>query len=135
MSGSVAFTRKDEGVSFHGGAKSAIVQTAGYKALGIFINTAVSNPFTNQPGIASNRGPYVSAQGSYGNQLYETFDLGDGTAEVSYAIGDELIASKNGYLTNLNNNDNKFEATATVLGILTIAPDTVSDELVYDQRI
>jgi hypothetical protein len=108
----------------------------------VFINNAVGTPFTNQPGIASNRGPYVSAQGSYGNKLYETQNL-DTEADLTYTVGDRLVASLNGYLTNVVDADNAHDiahnidgaAEVTTIAILTIVPDSSSDELVYDQRI
>ena len=82
-------------------------------------------------GVASNRGPYVSAQGSYANSLYETSRTDQDTA-LTYAAGDSLIASINGYLTN----DTNSQASDTVeIAVLKIAPDSNSDELVYDQRI
>ena len=54
LSGSIAFTRPDEGVNFHGGP-SAANPAATERVLGIFINTASGNAFENQPGVASNR--------------------------------------------------------------------------------
>jgi len=63
---------------------------------------------------------------------------------LAYTIGDELFASVNGYLTNATANadlhdvDHGSGPTAGgswTIGILTVAGDTSSDELVYDQRI
>ena len=147
LSGSIAFARNDEGEYFHGGpTNSADAVNSKEKPLGVFINTAVGLAFTNQPGVASNRGPYVSAQGSYGNSLYETQVLtgGDAGDLLDYTIGDELFASVNGYLTNstvaddLHDNEHTSGPAAGgrwTIGILTVASDTSSDELVYDQRI
>jgi hypothetical protein len=152
LSGSIAFARNDEGEYFHGGPTDANVGGAGVtakpnqKPLGCFINTAVGLAFTNQPGVASNRGPYVSAQGTYGNSLYETqyltgADVGD---PLAYSIGDELFASVNGYLTNsledgdlhdVQHGSGPNDGAKWTIGILTVAGDTSSDELVYDQRI
>lgn len=155
LSGSVAFTRPDKddatanGVI--GGPLAGAADSDKQRPLGIFINTANGQAFTNQPGVASNRGPYVSAQGTYGNKLYETKILtggGDGAAgaAVTYLIGSELAASINGYLTaHVNTGANDLHdivessgpagAGYWTIGILTIAPDSSSDELVYDQRI
>ena len=150
LSGSIAFTRNDEGEFYHGGPTAGTTNGGTDKPkerpIGVFINTAVGLAFTNQPGVASNRGPYVSAQGTYGNTLYETqiltgANIGD---DLAYTIGDELFASVNGYLTNsseaadLHDTDHSSgpaSGGAWTIGILTVAGDTSSDELVYDQRI
>ncbi len=160
LSGSVAFARPDADDATNNGviggptnAGGALGVQANQRPLGIFINTANGQAFTNQPGIASNRGPYVSAQGTYGNKLYETKRLtagGDGAAgsTATYIIGNELAASVNGYLTSHVNTAStdlhddvhgcgpaKAANAYWTIGILTIAPDSSSDELVYDQRI
>lgn len=131
LSGSVAFTRGT--TNEHGGPandNSDIV-------LGVFINNASGNAFENQPGVASNRGPYVSAQGCYANLLYETVDIDAAQAPsimATYVPGATLVASLNGFLTTSVDNAHDH-ADGTTIGILKIAPDSTSDELVYDQRI
>ena len=149
LSGSVAFSRGTP--NEHGGVGSGVA-AAGDAVLGIFINNASGNAFENQPGVASNRGPYVSAQGTFANLLYETRNATDGTAlNVGYAPGVALFPSLNGFLTTFEDNANHDHPTSTALdaelsavalragvgaiGILKIAPDSTSDELVYDQRI
>lgn len=128
LSGSVAFA-SNAGDNTHGGPTNAVA------VLGVFINNAVGNAFENQPGVASNRGPYVSAQGTYGNKLYETKqDLGGAPVDITYAVGDSLVASVNGYLTSGAVVADVFAGGPTI-GILKIVPDSNSDELVYDQRI
>ena len=115
LSGSVAFARPDAGSNFIGGPGLAATQVAiqanpsqaiGYRALGVFINGGQGNAFENAPAAASGKNPYVSSQGTYGNQLFETSliansqDVGNtpaGTAIV-YVVGQRLIASRNGYL-------------------------------------
>lgn len=143
LSGSVAFARGDEGANFHGGpTNSATQQRANERPLGVFINNASGNAFENTPAVASNRGPYVSAQGTYANRLYETKNLTNGNA-LTYAVGDILIPSVNGFLTNQDDADNSHavahgqaNAGATLaFAILKVSPDSTSDELVYDQRI
>jgi len=129
LSGSIAFARPDEGVNFHGGPSARVA--AGDRILGVFINNASGNAFENQPGVASNRGPYVSAQGTYANRLYETSQTSANVA-LTYTIGESLFASVNGYLTN---ETVERAADETVIGVLKISPDSASDELVYDQRI
>ena len=144
LSGSVAFARPDAGSNFVGGpgiaAASGTSGGVSYPSdpsvvLGCFINSANGNPCENTPGPASGKGPYVSAMGTYGNALFETKDLGTGAA-LLYAVGQPLVASVNGYLTN-NAGDKYDEASGltTLIGILKMPADAVQNELVYDQRI
>jgi len=171
LSGSVAFTRPDSGSDQLGGPGSNAVQTAiaadptqaiGYRALGVFINSANGNAYENTPGVASGKGPYVSQMGTYGNALYETaliaqVDAGNAPAgmAITYITGMKLMASRNGYLmptevigTNgarfLCDNNTIVSAesfvqaaalSATTIGVLKMPPDSVQTELVYDQRI
>ena len=131
LSGSIAFTRGTS--NEHGGPTAARPNTE--RVLGIFINNASGNAFENQPGVASNRGPYVSAQGCYANLLYETARIdGANALTQAYVPGVALVASRNGFLTTETGNNNAHSDT-TVIGILKIAPDSTSDELVYEQRI
>ena len=145
LSGSVAFTRADGGANQIGGPAD------GAQPIGCFINNAAGNSFENTPGVASGKGPYVSAQGTYGNALFETFDLSDavGGTELDYTTGDNLVASVNGYLTNASDatNSHCFSGTDAgtlsllnsdddvLIGILKMPADSTQDELVYDQRI
>jgi len=171
LSGSVAFTRPDAGSNFVGGPGSNAVQVAiaadvaqaiGYRVLGVFINSANGNSYENLPGIASGKGPYMSAQGTYGNALYETALIGDSVggdpaagAAITYTNGQRLIASRNGFLMprdQLNAaglaivscDDQACAAesfvlaadnSSTMIGILKMPPDSVQTELVYDQRV
>jgi hypothetical protein len=126
LSGSVAFTRGDGQV---GGPTAG---ASGEAVLGVFINSALgSNPYENLPAAASGRLTYVSGFGSYANGLYETQDL-DSAADLTYASGQKLYASKNGYLTHVAAD---AHADALVVGICLVAPDSANDELVYDQRV
>jgi len=143
LSGSVAFARPDAagGSNYVGGPGIATAAAAGAGVvlaspasvvLGVFINSANGNPYENTPGPASGKGPYVSAMGTYGNQLFESQNI-DTAAALVYAVGNELVASKNGYLTNQNDANNRY--ATTVIGILKMPADAVQNELVYDQRI
>jgi hypothetical protein len=162
LSGSVAFTRPDIGANFIGGNAETLAVAAQetlVRPLGCFINSANGNAFENLPGQASGKGPYVSAQGTYGNALFETQVL-DGTAITNFATGDaftyvtgvELHASRNGYLMpsgaidgggtfrSFLNAANSAElehglAASTLIGILKMPADAVMNKLVYDQRI
>ena len=170
ISGSVAFTRPDGGSNHIGGPGSAATQTAlratayaiGFRALGCFINSANGNAYENTPGVASGKGPYVSAMGSCGNGLYETAliansaDAGNSPAgaAIVYRTGMMLMASRNGYLmpTEVIGTDNGIDdcdvvamsaesyvrnsaGSATRMGVLKMVPDATQTELVYDQRI
>ena len=143
LSGSVAFARN----SGSGGGSNEIGGPAAGTAclpLGCFINNALGNSFENTPGSASGKGPYVSAQGTYANALFEDKNL-NGGADLTYTTGQELVASVNGFLTNTSDGDNshlKSEpftgadgATEVVIGILKMPADSTQDEIVYDQRI
>lgn len=174
LSGSVAFTRPDQGSNYIGGpGSSTIVAASGggsastasastlpqaYQPLGCFINSAAGNAFENPPGAASGKGPYVSGQGCYGSQLFETQALaaigalaaGD---DITYITGVSLIASLNGYLmparvwTGAANASADLvtvafqsgvinvAASSTVIGILKMPADSVQNEIVFDQRI
>lgn len=137
LGGSVAFTRGDVGSNYVGSVPGVAVAVgvATVRPLGVFINNAAGRPYENTPGPASGVGPYVSAMGTYGNSLFETFNIADGAA-LDYVAGNILVASQNGYLTNVSANNNCFEqGTYTTIGILRMPADAVQPELVYDQRI
>lgn len=179
LSGSVAFTRplvaNGGGDNFVGGPGSAAVATnlvaatteerLGFTAVGVFINDANGNAYENTPGTASGKGPYVSAQGTFGNQLFETQIL-NGTGVTDFATGDaltyvtglRLVASRNGYLMPSHqlgaagalrsldvNGANGLTAEnfvwpaaygdSTVIGIVKMPADATMNEIVYDQRI
>jgi len=163
LGGSVTFARPDIGENYVGGPAEGVapayLQTF-LKPLGVFINDAAGNPYENLPAQASGKGPYVSSQGTYANQLFETqildgavvnFNAGD---PITYFTGVELIASRNGYLMPKNvvdgggalqNNDlpttaaeSAYAAAAsssTTIGILKTPADSEQNEITYDQRI
>lgn len=157
LSGSVAFTRPDQGSNFIGGpVEPGAPDEILIQPLGIFVNTAVGNAFENQPGPASGKNTYMSAQGTYGNQLFETQAL-DGAAPLAagddliYQVGQQLVASRNGYLimrettqtgavvsldiATITSEVANGAAASTTLGILKMPPDSEQFELVYDQRV
>lgn len=131
LAGSVCFTRPDAGNGFVGGPPEGI--TDGIRPLGLFVSDAAGNAYENSPAVASGQAPYVSSGGTYGTQLFETRDLGNGD-ELAYAPGDLLYASRNGYLTN-NAGDALEQADPTIIGVVKIAPDSIHAELVFDLRI
>ncbi len=159
LSGSVAFSRPDAGSNFVGGAGTAAIKTAlngtgnaqGYSPLGMFINSALGNPFENTPAVASGVTPYTSGMGTFGDQLYETVEIGAGVGGVGnplvYITGAQLIASLNGFLMPRFNGTTSIDVAgiaaeqavkgvaSTTIGILKLVPDAVQTELVFDQRI
>lgn len=159
LSGSIAFSRPDGGSNEIGGpvtvAASGVtaLQASLCRPLGMFLNTAVGNAFENQPAVASNKNTYVSSQGTYASQLFETQAL---AADGAYAQGNDLVyttgmplmASANGYLmpavdsagADLTGGNNSLEninsaLSVTIMGILKMPADSTQDEIVYDQRI
>lgn len=165
LSGSVAFSRPDQGSNFVGGpVEPGVPDQLLVKPLGVFINTAVGNAFENQPGPASGKNTYVSAGGTYGNQLFETQVLAAAAPlaagdDLIYATGMQLISSRNGYLmprftqqtgavvildiatisAEVANGESAYVVAtkngSTTIGILKMPPDSEQFELVYDQRI
>jgi len=162
IGGSIAFSRPDVGSNYVGGPKElGTVNKEFHRPLGVFINAANGNmAFDNQPAKAGGVGPYVSAQGTYGNALYETYSLEDGVTNftagtaIPYAAGQLLMASRNGYLMptkaidsggalrDLRTAEHSLEvknalaaADVTILGVLKMPADSTQNELVYDQRI
>lgn len=162
LSGSVAFTRPDGGSNQIGGP----AEPAGalfdpfIQPMGLFINTAVGNAFENQPGVASGKGPYVSGQGTYATALFETQALANtvggvpvlANAALTYVTGQQLIASRNGYLmcridgsdavTSTDNANASAQVAngaaangSTAIGILKMPSDADQPEHVFDQRI
>jgi hypothetical protein len=75
--------------------------------------------------------------GTYASQLFETQNL-DTNADLAYTTGDFLFASQNGYLTNVADDDNRYEQIAdgvTTIALLKMPADSVQNEIVFDQRI
>ena len=160
LSGSIAFSRPDQGSNLIGGpveSASAVLEKF-IRPLGLFINNAVGNPYENTPGPASGKGPYVSQMGTYASQLFETQALAATTGgaalaqggDLTYVSGQELIASRNGYLmprldgsdgvTSCDNAGNASQVangqvTSTILAILKMPSDSSQPEIVFDQRI
>lgn len=138
LSGSVAFTRPDQGSNYIGGPVAGLTTAnPNVRPLGLFINNAAGYAYENQPAAASGKGPYVSAMGTYASQLFETENLNSG-ADLTYTTGQFLYASQNGYLTNVAADNNRYEQAAdgvTTIAILKMPADSVQNEIVFDQRI
>ena len=135
LGGSFAFTRPDAGNGFHGGPTGTSNKC---KPLGLYINDSLGNAFENTPGVASGRGPYLCGFGTVGVSIWETQTQQSGGAALTYSVGDVLYASSNGYITNLSADSFEvFQAsgTATIVGILKVAPDANNSLMVFDLRI
>lgn len=161
LSGSVAFSRPDQGTNYVGGNVEGLadaLQETFVRPLGLFINDAAGAPYQNTPAAASGKGPYVSGQGTYGSQLFETQALAGLAglligAELTYINGMELIASRNGYLmprstintagsavVSLDDATTAAErehglSASTTLGILKMPADSSMGEIVFDLRV
>lgn len=144
LGGSVAFTRPDAGNGYIGGpVQVGAAYVAGQKPLGLFLNDALGNSFENTPGVASGRGPYVCGQSVVGVSIWETqIQVGANTA-LTYAAGDELYASVNGYLTNRIQDAYEYNVDAgnvpvneiTTLGVVLVAPDANNSLMVVQLRV
>lgn len=144
LGGSVAFTRPDFGNGYQGGPTliSSAYQ-AGQQPLGILINDSIGNPFENTPGVASGKGPYVCGNGScVANSIYETqVQIGGGAGgSITYAPGNKLYASVNGFVTNVLGDAYEYQVNAfvydcTEIGVVKVAPDANSSLLVFDMRV
>lgn len=157
LSGSVIFSRRDQGSNYIGGpVEPGAPDQLLIKPMGVLINNAAGNAFENQPAVASGRIPYVSGQGTYGNRLFETQALAAAGAlaqgdQLIYATGQELVASRNGYLqmrvttqtgaaisldlATITSQIANGQAASDTIGILKMPPDSTMYELIYDQRI
>jgi len=141
LGASIAFTRPDAGNNFHDGpVQVSAAYVAGQRPLGIFINDSLGNAFENTPGVASGRGPYLSGMGTIGVSIWETqIQIGASTA-LTYAVGDRLWASVNGFLTNRHQDGYEWQVSAdidnmTLLGVVKVAPDANNSLLVLDLRV
>ena len=112
-----------------GGTVAALKADASYtvvpadgtnKAIGLFVNDAAGHPFDNAPAVASNKIAIAQAMASVEVDIY---------ADVEFAIGEQLYADANGYLTNVKGTDE------TVIGIVTKLPTASDPFLGLEMRI
>jgi hypothetical protein len=144
LGGSFAFTRPDYANGYIGGPYLTSY-TAGCQPVGVFLNDALGNPFENTPGSASGRGPYLCGSGTtIGLSVYETkgqITQGSVTknAAMTWATGDKVYASINGFATNLSTDAYEYNVSGNpapaVMGIVKVAPDANSALLVLDLRV
>jgi len=157
LSGSVAFTRPQTaeggnneigGLGFAtvsgvatvvGDLRAGQTNCVGVRPIGIFINHAAGYSFENTPALASSKSPYVSAQGTYANSLFETVRPSSVSTNVTYLVGNTLVSSINGFLISLEGSTAASDcyngASAETIGILKMVSDSAQDEIMYDQRI
>lgn len=154
LGGSVVFTRPDVGSGFLGGPYLVAATVPGTALglsclpLGLAINDAVGNAFENTPGVASGKGPYTSGLGTMVVDLYETQGLVGGNMSngvnivangtIPYTTGLLLYASANGYLTPVPADSYEVisgHVVATVIGVVTEAPTSISAQMKLDQRV
>lgn len=134
LGGSVLFTRPDYGNGFVGGPPSA--NNPKVRVLGLSLADMAGEPFENTAFVASQRPTYYSEGGGYGVTIWETHNLDTG-APLVYSMGDELYASKNGYLTNVADDDNTYEqgSLRTLVGLCKMAPDSDTSLLVFCLKV
>jgi hypothetical protein len=159
LSGSVAFTRPDDGPNALGGPVTVAIsgitalQATLIRPLGMFLNNAIGNPYENTPGPASGKNTYASSQGTHASQLFETQALITAAAytagdDLVYTTGMELGASNNGYLYPMVDSagaayttggfledTNSAVTGVTVIAVLKMPADSEQPEIVFDQRI
>lgn len=154
LGGSVSFVRPDVGQNTSGGAVLvASSYVAGTRPLGLFINDSLGNAYENTPGSASGKGPHLRG-GAVGVKIYETAQqttVGGGAVgdPLTYAVGDRLYASVNGYITNRwqDSYETQWVTTATTgsgaggaatepdvtrMGTLLSPPDSSSAEMFFE---
>lgn len=124
-----------------GGSVAAISAGADYTAypgtydlqpIGLFVNDAAGAAFENAPAVASGKVAVIKGQASVEVDVYETHDASN--VALTYAVGNLLYCSANGFLTN----EKPTDVTGTVdavIGICTKAPTTASPTLGLDMRI
>ena len=101
------------------------------RPVGLFVNDAAGAAFENSPAVASGKVTVMKCMASVEVDVYETRKA-DNSNDITYAVGDLLYCSAQGFLTNEASNET---APKTVIGICTKAPVTASPTLGLDMRI
>jgi hypothetical protein len=143
LGATIAFTRPDAGNGFIGGpVQIGAANQAAQKPLGFYLNDAAGNAYENTPATASGRIPYVSGQAVVGLSLWETQHLITGSAALTYAAGDNLYASMNGLVTNVQEDAYQWQVAGqndpdflTLIGVVKVAPDANNSLMVVDMRV
>ena len=122
LGGSVA------GVSSAAGDYTAVPCTALLQPIGLFLNDAAGAAFENSPAVASGKVAVMKGMASVEVDVYETHDVSN--AAQTYAVGDLLYSSANGFLTK-----EQEDPAAVVVGVCTKAPTVSSPTLGLEMRI
>lgn len=101
---------------------TAVPCTDNLSPIGLFVNDAAGAAFENSPAVASGKVAVIKGQPSVEVDVYET----DG---ITYAVGELLYCSAQGFLTNA------LSTEGTVIGVITKAPSTSSPTIGLDARI
>lgn len=96
--------------------------------VGLFVNDAAGAAFENSPAVASGKVTVMKAQASVEVDVYETRNIAD-TGDLSYAVGEFLFCSAQGFLSN------EDAGGQTAIGIVTKVPTVASPTLGLDMRI
>jgi len=108
---------------------------SGDGVVGLFINDVAGNPFENSPAAASGMGPYVNGTDTYEVDIFETHDTSGNPIQLPQP-GELLYSSQNGLLTSIRGLSGGTAPTgATVIGIVTAAPNSSNLVLRFDMRI
>jgi len=96
--------------------------------IGYFLNDAAGAPFENTPAVASGKVTYMTNQGSYETDLYETRNEAD-SADLAYVVGDKLYCSANGLITKDN------ATNVVIVGVVSKAPTATDPFLGFDSKL
>ena len=96
--------------------------------VGLFVNDAAGAAFENSPAVASGKVAVQKGQGSSEVDVYETRNAAD-NADLTYAVGEKLYSSAQGFLTN------EASSEGTIIAVVTKVPTTESPTLGLDMRI
>ena len=96
--------------------------------VGLFVNDAAGAAFENAPAVASGKVTVMKGQASVEVDVYETRNALD-NADLTYAVGEKLYSSAQGFLTN------EASTSTEIIGVVTKAPSTASPTLGLDMRI
>ena len=107
---------------------TVVPMSTGLMPVGLFVNDAAGAAFENAPAVASGKIAVMKAMASVEVDVYETRNAAD-SADLTYAVGEYLYGSAQGFLTN------QTTASAIVVGVVTKAPSTASPTLGLDERI
>jgi hypothetical protein len=102
--------------------------TTALQPVGLFVNDAAGAAFENSPAVASGKVAVMKALASVEVDVYETRNAANG-ADLTYAVGDLLYGSAQGFLTK------ETTASSVLIGVVTKAPSTSSPTLGLDMRL